>query len=153
MQMAAAAVFALTVIYSLVSTAIFINHDSMLTVMRAQGSLDNLPAGTDVNNLVNIAIFFAWAVVIFICVLEAVAAVGSYMGWRWMFWADLVLFGFATIGALLNLGNFVNPRTTEVPVWGLAVTELLDIAGAAMFVWMIVGLIKYGPWAQKRPGA
>jgi hypothetical protein len=150
MQLAAAGLFALTIVYTLVSTAVFINHDSLLKVMQAQGSL---PAGTNIDQVVGVALFFAWAVIIFLCILWGVAAVGSYLGWRWIFWPDLVLLGFGAIGALLNLGNFANPSATEVPVWGIAISELLDVASAAIFAWMIVGLVRYGPWAMKRPGA
>jgi hypothetical protein len=32
------------------------------------------------------------------------------------------------------------------------VSELIAILGAALFVWLLVGLIKYGPWAMKKPG-
>ena len=148
-QLATAGFFAVTVIYTLASTALFINHDSMLRVMQAQG---NLPEGTNVEQLVGFAVFAAWAFVVFLSALWAVAAVGSYLGWRWIFWADLVLLGFGAIGAILNLGNFANSSGTELPVWGLVISELLDLASAALLVWFIVGLVRSGPWAMKRPG-
>jgi len=27
------------------------------------------------------------------------------------------------------------------------------VASLALFVWLLVGLIKFGPWAMKKPGA
>jgi hypothetical protein len=78
--------------------------------------------------------------------------VGSYLAWRWMFWAVFVLCGFSTLGALINLRSFANVDQSPVPVGGLAVSELISFLGAALFVWLLVGLVKYGPWAMKRPG-
>jgi hypothetical protein len=33
------------------------------------------------------------------------------------------------------------------------VSELTSIASLAMFVWMLIGLIRFGPWAMKKPTA
>lgn len=150
MQMAAAAFFVIEAIYSLFTSLIFINHDSMVRVLQAQ---NNLPAGTDVNQIANLSLFFAWAFVVVFLILWLVAALGSYLGWRWMFWVDLVLFGFGGIGALTNLANLANPDRSQVPVWGLAISEVFGVVSAALFVWLLVGLITRGPWAMKRPGS
>ena len=149
MQMAVAAYFVLTTTFSVLSTLTFINHDSLLKVMQAQG---NLPQGTDIGQVVNIALGVVYAFLVFFAILYLVAAIGSYLGWRWMFWAVLVLLGFGSIGAITNLGNFSRPNQTEVPVWSIAVSEVFSLIALALFVWSIVGLIKYGPWAMKKPG-
>ena len=149
MQMAVAAYFVLTTTFSVLSTLIFINHDSLLKVMQAQG---NLPQGTDIGQVVNIALGVVYAVLVFFAVIYLVAAIGSYLGWRWMFWAVLVLLGFGSIGAITNLGNFSRPNQTELPVWSIAVSEVFSLIALALFVWLIVGLVKYGPWAMKKPG-
>lgn len=149
MQLATAGFFVLEAIYSLVTSVIFINHDAMVRVMQAQGSL---PEGTNVDQVVSIALVFAWFFIILFLILWLVAALGSYLGWRWMFWVDLVLFGFGTIGALTNLGNFASPGRTEIPIWGIVISEVFGVASAALFVWLLIGVIRYGPWAMKRPG-
>ena len=150
MQLAAAGLFAVDALFTLISSFFFINRDALLRQIQAN---TNLPAGTNVDQIVSISLFFAWAVVVFLVVLWLVAALGSYLGWRWIFWADLVLFGFGTIGALLNLANFANPDKSTAPLWGVAVSELLDVASAGMFVWMVIALITRGPWALRRVGA
>ena len=149
MQLAAAGFFVVEAVYSIVTSAIFINHDTMVRVLQAQ---NNLPAGSDVNQIASISLFFAWAFVVVFAILWLVAAVGSYLGWRWMFWVALVLFGLGAIGALTNLANFANPDRTQVPLWGTAISEVFGIASAALFVWLLVGVITRGPWAMKRPG-
>jgi len=151
MQLGAAALFAAEAIYSTVTSLIFINHDSMLRALQAQGT--RFPSGTDVDTVVNIAIGFAIGAVIFFAVLELIAAIGSYLGWRWMFWAALVLFGLGGLGAFGNLGTLARPSTSPIPIAAVAVSELLSVASLALFVWLLVGLIKFGPWAMKKPGA
>jgi hypothetical protein len=151
MQMTVAAFFVLEVAFSILTSALFINHDSMLRVMQAQGT--SIPAGTDVNTVVNISIVFAWVVVAVIGVFELVAALGSYLGWRWMFWVVLVLLGFGAIGAVTNLGTFAQPDRSPVPTWGVAVSEVGAVISLALFVWLLIGAIRFGPWAMKKPGS
>jgi hypothetical protein len=150
MQLAAAAIFTISAIGSLATTFIYINHDSMLKSIQAQGS--QLPSGTSVDDVVNFAIAIAYAVVIFFVVLDLVAAIGSFLGWRWMFWAALILFGLSSIGALTNLRTLSQPALSPIPVTGLIASELFSLLSVAVFVWMLVGLIKYGPWAMRKPG-
>ena len=83
---------------------------------------------------------------------EVVAAIGSYFGWRWVFWAALVLYGLSGISAFTNLTTLFNASKSPVPVAGLVAGEIFSILGLAMFVWMLIAVIRYGPWALKRPG-
>jgi hypothetical protein len=150
MQLAAAAVFAVTGLASLVAVFAFFNHDTFVRVLKAQGT--NVPRGMTYDTMADAAIGIGIATVVIIVVLYLVAAVGSFLGWRWMFWAALVLFAFSGIGTFTNLSSFAKPSASPVPVGFLLVNELLSIAGLAMFVWMLAGVIKFGPWAMKKPG-
>src|SRR5438270_13509286 len=115
-QLATAAFFVVETLFS-VLTALSINHDSMLRVIRAQGT--SIPAGTDIDTIVTFSVFLAWAVVVVVAVLELVAALGSYLGWRWMFWVALVLFALWVIGGLTNLAYFACPETSPAPTWAV----------------------------------
>jgi hypothetical protein len=150
MQLATAAFFTVNALFAVVTSLIYINHDTMLRVLQAQGT--SIPQGTDINTVINISIFFAIAVVVVIAVLELVAALGSYLGWRWMFWAALVLLALGAIGTVTNLGNFARPDASPIPTWGLAVDEVFSVGSLALFVWLLIGVIRFGPWAMKRPG-
>lgn len=151
MQLGAAALFVVTALSSLVAVFAFFNHDTFVRVLKAQGT--TVPRGMSYDSMADAAIGIAIATVAFIVILYLVAAVGSFLGWRWIFWVALVLFGFDAIGAFTNLGNFARPNAQPVPVGYLVVNELVSLAGLAMFIWMLVGVIKFGPWAMKRPGS
>lgn len=149
MQLAAAALFALEAVSSVAITLLTVNHDNMLRALQAQGT--QIPQGTSVDTVVNFAIFITIVVVCFFAVLELVGAVGSFLGWRWMFWAALVLFAFGGLGAFTNLLTLAKPDTSALPFGGLIVSEISGILSLAMFVWMLVGLVKFGPWAMRKP--
>jgi hypothetical protein len=150
MQLAAAGLLALSALSGVVMSFAFVNHDSMLRAVHAQGT--QIPAGTDIDTIVNAAIALTYGVAIFWAVLYLVAALGSFLRWRWMFWGAFVLLCLGTIGTLINLRSFANSDRSPIPVGGLVVGELIGVLGAAVFVWMLVGLVKYGPWAMKKPG-
>jgi hypothetical protein len=149
MQLAAAALFALEAVSSVAITLVAVNHNSVLRALQAQGN--QIPQGTDIDTVVNITVVATIAVVCFFAVLELVGAVGSFFGWRWMFWAALVLFGFGGLGAFTNLLTLAKPDTSPVPFGGLVVSEISAILSLGMFVWMLVGLVKFGPWAMRKP--
>ena len=150
MQLITAALFAISAISGVVTTIAFVNHDSVLRAIHAQGT--QVPAGTDIDTVVNVTIGITYGVAIFFSLLYLVAALGSYLGWRWMFWAALVLYGLSGITVFTNIGSFANPDRSPIPVTGLIVSELFAVLGLAMFVWMLIAAIRYGPWAMKKPG-
>jgi hypothetical protein len=152
MQLAAAGLFAFEAVYSVVTTLLFVNHDNMLKAIKAQGT-QLQSTTTSVDTIVNIAIAGTIAFVVIFAILELVAAAGSYLGWRWMFWAALVLFGLGGLGTFTDLPTLFRPDTSPIPLPAIAVSELLAIASLALFVWMLIGVIKFGPWAMKKPGA
>jgi hypothetical protein len=150
MQLVAAALFAVAAVYSVVSTLLFVNHDSMLKALQAQGT--DFPAGTDMDAIVNVSIGVSIAFVIVVGIVQLVAALGSYLGWRWMFWCAVVLFGLGGLSAAGGAGSIARPATSPIPVgfvWG---SIALSLASLAMFVWMLVAAIRFGPWAMKKPG-
>jgi len=151
MQLVAAALFVVAAVYSVVTTLLFVNHDTMLRALQAQGA--QFPAGTDMDAIVNVSIAVSIGFVICIGILQLIAAVGSYLGWRWMFWAALVLFGLGGLSALGDIGTLMKPSTSPVPIGAVVVSELLALASLGMFVWMLAGAIKFGPWAMRKPSA
>src|SRR5260370_22953000 len=129
MQLGAAGVLAVSALVGVITTLVFYNHDAVVRALHAQGT--PIPAGTTEDTVVNITIGFAIAFAIVVAILELVAAVGSYLGWRWMFWPVLVISGLTSIGALLRLASFPRPTSSPTAPDRLVTSELLDLAGSA----------------------
>src|SRR2546427_10778040 len=129
-QLISAALFARSAVTSVITAAVFVNHDTMVRALRAQ----NIPlqGGTTIDDVANFSLAITWAVVIFFTVCEVVAAIGSYLGWRWVFWAALVLYGLSGISAVTNLGTLSNARSSPVPARGLIAGEAVSGRGVAM---------------------
>ena len=150
MQLASAGLLALSALSGIVLTIAFLNHDSVLRALQANGT--QVPPGTDINTLVNVTIGITWAAVAAFGLLQLVAAVGSYLGWRWMFWGALVLLALSGLSAITNLAALANAGRSTAPFGALLWNEVVALASLAMFIWMLIGAIKFGPWAMKRPG-
>src|SRR2546430_9822546 len=114
MQLAAAAFFTVQALYSVVVSVIFINRDSMLRVMRAQGT--TIPQGSDFDTVLNISIFIALALVIVIAILELAAGLGIYLGWGLIFWVGLVRFARGGIGSFTRPVCFGHPHISPITV-------------------------------------
>ena len=148
MQLTAGGLFIIEALFSILTAAVYVNHDSMLRVMQTVG-LD-LPQGTDAETAATAAVVSAWIAVIVIAAIEVVAAMGSYLGWRWMFWGALVLLGVGAIGSITNFFSLGLHPMSLVPDWALAVDRVLSVAAFALFVWMLISVIRLGPWAMKK---
>jgi len=66
MQLISAALFALSAVTSIVTTVIFVNHDTMVRALKAQGV--QIPSTTTLDDVANISLAITWGVVIFFTV-------------------------------------------------------------------------------------
>jgi len=88
--------------------------------------------------------------------ISVVVIVGALKRWTWLYYVVLVLLGFTTISLPLDaVSIFAGPALAaaqgfSMPTWTYWVGFLLSIPAAALFVWMLVALIKRGPWAMTR---
>jgi hypothetical protein len=150
MQLAAAGLLVLEAVSSVATTLIFENRDAIKRALAAQGT--QIPPNMSEDTYINFVLATAVGFVVFFAVVEVIAAVGSYLGWRWMFWAVLVLMALGGLGAILNIVALARPGPTTPPVGVTLLQELFGLAAVAIFVWMLIGAVRYGPWAMKRPG-
>jgi hypothetical protein len=96
-----------------------------------------------------------WASAIIAVVVCAVLAVGAVMRWTWIFWVVLILLGLGTLGLPFNLisavsGSSYAANLYGLPAWTTWLSVAIGIPNAALFVWMLVAAIRYGPWATTR---
>lgn len=95
-----------------------------------------------------------WVTAIIAVAICAVAVIGALKRWTWTFWVILVLMGLGTLSLPFNLVSaLLGTRysgTYGLPTWSVWLSVAYGIPGAALFVWMLVALIRYGPWAMTR---
>jgi hypothetical protein len=88
-----------------------------------------------------------------ICV---VAIVGALKRWTWTYYVVLVLLGFSVISLPLDVINAVGGSTISaasgfsMPSWTYWLGLGTAIPATALFVWMLVALVKRGPWATTK---
>lgn len=97
-----------------------------------------------------------WVSALFGLVIAIVVVVGALQRWTWMYYAVLVLLGFGAISLPVDVvdalgGSAVSAASGfSLPVW----TYWLGLASAmpstALFVWMLVALVRRGPWAMRK---
>ena len=98
-----------------------------------------------------------WARPIANIAVFAVIVIGAWKKWRWVYYAVLVLLGVTVLllptyllqtlmADLLFKLSVVTP-----PAWFNILSFVAGLPAVALFVWMLVALIKRGPWAMRRP--
>jgi hypothetical protein len=95
-----------------------------------------------------------WVSVIFIVAVCAVAVVAALKRWTWAFWAILVLFGLVSLFLPFNVASAVVGASSVtrygLPAWTVWLSITFGLASAAAFVWMLIALFRYGPWATTK---
>ncbi|HEV3102229.1 MAG TPA: hypothetical protein VG426_07795 [Candidatus Dormibacteraeota bacterium] len=106
---------------------------------------------TGVTNLMTGTLWVGAIIGVAIC---AVIVIGALQRWTWMFYVVLVLLGLGTVGLPLNLATAARGSSVmnfyNFPSWFTWISIGVGIPTAALFVWMLIGVIRYGPWAMAR---
>jgi hypothetical protein len=85
--------------------------------------------------------------------IAAVAIIGALKRWTWAFYAVLALFALTTISLPFTLIGAVTTsaiNAVRLPIGLTWASVGFGILEAALFVWMLVALIRRGPWAMTR---
>jgi hypothetical protein len=99
-----------------------------------------------------------WASAIIGVAIFAVFVIGALNRWTWIFWVILVLLGLGALVLPFSIFTALAGYTyagslSGVPSWTAWVSVAFGVPGAALFVWMLVALIRYGPWATTKTTA
>ena len=92
---------------------------------------------------------FLWISAIVAVAIAAVVILGALKRWTWMFYVVLVLFGLTSLslpGSITNAALGPTPQNL-LPSWIQWIYVAFGIGAAAIFVWMLVAVFRYGPWA------
>jgi hypothetical protein len=150
LRLTAAGYLVLTTLYSVVTTALYVNAPALERVQRVQH------AGLSEDQLrdsANLGVSLGWAVVVVLGVLALLLAAGSYLGWRWAFWADLLWLVLSSFLVLTNAVALANPEAQTMPPGAIVVSLVLAAAAFVLLLWFVLAALRYGPWAMRRPGA
>ena len=92
---------------------------------------------------------------VFAVAIAAVVIIGALNRWRWLYYVLLVFLGLGVLGLPFTILSATGVTATAArvpsPIGGTGwVSVGFSILGAALFVWMLVALIRRGPWAMRR---
>lgn len=99
-----------------------------------------------------------WIGAIFGLAITIVVIVGAIRRWTWAHYVILALLGFTLLGTVFNLINLVaggalTARQPQPPEFTRIAAYVLGAIDTVLFVFMLVALVRRGPWAMKRSGA
>lgn len=84
-----------------------------------------------------------------------ILVLGSYRGWRWVFWVALVLLAFVAYDRLQGLSDLSSsiPSTQTLMVTYLP-AALIGALSLSLVIWMLIGMVRFGPgaWSTRKPG-
>ncbi|TMD31205.1 MAG: hypothetical protein E6I95_13825 [Chloroflexi bacterium] len=86
--------------------------------------------------------------------ISTVAIIGALKRWTWMFYVVLVLLGLGVLGLPYNIVTLVSARSTlsgfNLPPGFAWLSIGFGILGTALFIWMLIAVVRYGPWAMAK---
>ena len=87
--------------------------------------------------------------------ISVVAVVAAIRRWVWAYYVILVLLGLTLFSTVINLINLVSggaltANQVQPPEPARIATYVSGAVDTALFIWMLMALVKRGPWAMKR---
>ena len=159
MQNTVTALNALTIVYLLVlafllSTEMSQIFNQVLQQSAGQNPNASPPPAQMVNGVTSFFSFVFWGGAMMGIAFCVLIIVGALKRWTWMFYVVLVFGGLTTILLPFNLiaaiGRSTTPGVPSVAAWESWLQVLYGTASAALFVWMVIALVRYGPWATMK---
>jgi hypothetical protein len=96
-----------------------------------------------------------WIGVAIAVTIAVIAIIGAWKRWTWAYYAVLVVLGLGVFGFVFNLinlasGGVLTARSIQPPEWTHVANYVSGTVDATLFVWMLVALIRRGPWGMRR---
>lgn len=154
MQVGVAIYLVLSTLYSIATQFIFSSDFKAVaakSVARSFKQSGRSFSPADVDQAVNLGLAFALGFGIILAILFIILALLTVTGTRtWVFWVDLVFIALGVLGLLTAVTSVTDPANSQLPAGARPLSLLFGLADLGLMVWMIVGLVKYGPWAQEK---
>jgi len=89
--------------------------------------------------------------------IVAVVLIGTWRRWTWMYYVVLVLLAFQIVGLPDQVagaaGLFRDQPTVQLLAVEFTIGIVSGLVATALFAWMLVALLRRGPWATRKSGA
>lgn len=159
LQYAVAAYYALSAIYAL--SLPFWMSGTMSQIMNqtfqrqaAQYPQVSPPPPELISTITTMMTGVLWVGALIGIAISAVAIIGALKRWTWIYYVILVLLGLGAISLPLNFAGAVGGSSPlnpyQLPTWISWLAVVFGIPGAALFVGMLVALVRHGPWATTK---
>jgi hypothetical protein len=154
MQMGVGIYLVLSTLYSIATQFIFATDFKAVaarSVAKSFKASGRSFTQADIDQAVNLGLTFALVFGIIFAILFIVLAILTVTGTRtWVFWVDLVFLALGVLSLLSVVTSFTDLANSQLPAGARPLALLFGVADVGLLVWMIVGLVKYGPWAQEK---
>lgn len=155
---AISAIYALTIPFWMGGTMTQAINQSIQRQQELNPQASPLPAGfaDTMNSFMGGAL---WVAAIFGAAICLVVIIGALGRWTWMYYVVLVFMGLSTVSLPVNLVTAIAGSATSsisgfsMPGWTYWLGVVFAIPAAALFVVMLIALIKRGPWGMARDPA
>ncbi|MGA8923583.1 MAG: hypothetical protein WB682_10600 [Candidatus Dormiibacterota bacterium] len=97
-----------------------------------------------------------WVAAIFGVAICLVVIIGALNRWTWLYYVLLVFLGLSAISLPINLVSAAGGSALSgasgfsMPAWTYWLGLVTSIPSAALFVWMLIALVRRGPWGMTR---
>lgn len=148
LQRVTAAYLLLAALVELVTNALFETRPAIERSLRAA---DPQLSGAQLQDSASFGYTAGWLLVAVVVAGAAALAYGTARGWRWVFWADLVVLVAGAVQVFTNAVALTSPATQTQPAAAIAVDLALSLLALVLLVWFVVAAVRYGPWAMRPP--
>jgi len=117
------------------------------------------PPADFVNTMTSFMSGALWVAAVIGLGIAVFAVIGALSRWTWIYYVILVFLGLGAISLPLDLVNAVGGSAVStasgftMPSWTYLLGLVTGIPGTALFIWMLVALVKRGPWAMRKVAA
>jgi hypothetical protein len=117
---------------------------------------DSAPSPDFANVMTSMVGGALWVSAVFGVAIAIIAVIGALKRWTWMYYAVLILLGFGVISLPIDVvdalgGSAISSASGfSLPDWTYRLALVAAIPSTALFIWMLVALVKRGPWAARK---
>ncbi|HYM66673.1 MAG TPA: hypothetical protein VEW68_05235 [Patescibacteria group bacterium] len=136
-------------------------HQSLQQQIQQDPSATPLPPGFEAsmtNTMDAVVTIGLWAGAAIAIAIAAVVIIGAARRWTWLYIVVLVLLGLGVIALPANIINLATGGSIsaapgygfKLPSWVLWTGTAFSLPGLVLFVFMLIALLKRGPWGMVR---